>query len=66
MSAPPDDKYEAMSPRAIITQAVELLQAQHSVTEAVAFRMLVQGSVESHEKVRHVAAAIVRELQPEQ
>lgn len=61
MSAP-DDIYDAMSPREIIHQAVALLRSKHQVSESVAFKMLVQGSVDSHEKVRHVAAAIVRDF----
>ena len=59
MSAP-DDIYEEMAPKVVIGRAIALLRSKHDVDEATAFRMLVQGDIDSHEKVREVAATIVR------
>lgn len=59
-SAQSEDIVDNMAPREAIGRAVELLQAEHGVSESGAFKMLVQGSSDSHEKVREVAAAIVR------
>jgi len=44
-----------------IGQAVALLRAEHDVGEEDAFEMLVQGSAHSRERVRKVAATIVRQ-----
>ena len=43
-------------------QAVSLLCAEHDVGEDDAFEMLVQGSAEASERVRKVAATIVRQI----
>ena len=61
MKSQEQDPLEALGPREVIGQAVGLLIARHDVDEAAAFEMLVQRSSESHEKVREIAATIVRQ-----
>ena len=56
-----NDPIEALGARGVIGQAVGVLIAQHDVDEAAAFEMLVQRSADSHEKVREIAATIVRQ-----
>ena len=56
-----EEVIEALGPYETIGQAVALLRAEHDVGEAEAFEMLVQGSADSSERVRKVAATIVRQ-----
>jgi ANTAR domain len=62
MSPRYDDVVEAMSHREVIDEAVALLREKHQVSEADAFRMLLSGSADSQDRVREVAASIVRRL----
>jgi AmiR/NasT family two-component response regulator len=55
---------ELLGPGEVIGQAIDLLMAEHSVDRDGAFALLVQGSADSHERVREVAAAIVRQRAP--
>ena len=61
MPSQEQDPIEALGPREVIGQAIGLLIARHDVGEAEAFEMLVQRSSDSHEKVREIAATIVRQ-----
>ena len=56
-----EEVIEAMGPREPIGTAVALLCAEHNVDEEVAFEMLVQGSAESSERVRTVAATVIQQ-----
>jgi AmiR/NasT family two-component response regulator len=56
-----EEVIEALGPHETIGQAVSLLCAEHDVGEEDAFEMLVQGSADSNERVRKVAASIVRQ-----
>ena len=56
-----EEVIEALGPHETIGQAVALLCAEHAVGEEDAFEMLVQGSADSSERVRNVAATIVRQ-----
>jgi len=60
MRADDDHLFEALGPREVIGRAVDLLCAEHEVSEAEAFEMLVRGSSDSHETVRENAAAVLR------
>ena len=51
----------ALGPHETIGQAVALLCAEHGVDEVDAFGMLVKVSGESSQRVRKVAATIVRQ-----
>ena len=59
MSVRSDKILGAATPREVISQALSLLRAEHSVSEAVAFEMLVSGSSDSHERVLESASRIV-------
>lgn len=59
MSAPRDDVGRDMEPREVIRRAAELLAARYGVSETVAFRRLVQASVDSEVSVREAARRIV-------
>ena len=59
-----DDIIETMGPREVIARAIAMLRDLHHVSEAAAFEMLVSGSSDSQEKVREVAAAILRRSHP--
>ena len=52
---------EALGPYETIGQAVALLCDEHGVGEEDAFEMLVKGSADSSQRVRKVAATIVRQ-----
>jgi len=54
------DETAQLSPRELIVKAIDLLQRKHGVSAAAAFEMMVQGTSVSQDKVREVAAAIVR------
>jgi AmiR/NasT family two-component response regulator len=56
-----EEVLEALGPQETIGQAVALLCAQHDVAEEDAFEILVQDSADSRERVRNVAATIVRQ-----
>ena len=56
-----EEVIEALGPYETIGQAVALLRAEHHVSEDGAFEMLVQCSADSSERVRKVAATIVRQ-----
>jgi len=56
-----EEVIEALGPQETIGQAVSLLCSEHDVGEEDAFEMLVQGSAVSSERVRNVAAIIVRQ-----
>ena len=56
-----EEVIEAMGRREPIGTAVALLCAEHNVDEEVAFELLVQGSAESSERVRTVAATVVQQ-----
>jgi len=55
-----EEVIESLGPQETIGQAVLLLCAEHDVDEEDAFEMLVQGSANSSEPVRNVAATIIR------
>ncbi|MEO7351962.1 MAG: ANTAR domain-containing protein [Marmoricola sp.] len=61
MSSDNENIIKLLGPREVIGQAIGLLMAQHDVDRDAAFAMLVQGSADSQEKVREVAATIVRQ-----
>jgi AmiR/NasT family two-component response regulator len=60
----PQQSAEALGPREVIGRAVGVLMSRHDLDEAAAFELLVQGSVDSRQKVREVAATIVRQSGP--
>ena len=53
-----EEVIEATGPRETIGTAVALLCAEHNVDVEVDFGMLVQGSAESSERLRTVAATV--------
>ena len=56
-----EEVIQALGPSETIGQAVSLLYAEHDVGEEDAFEMLVQGSADSSQRVRKVAAALLRQ-----
>jgi AmiR/NasT family two-component response regulator len=61
MTTRTDKAPTTLGPREAITRAVDLLIAQHGVSQAEAFEMLVQGSADSSERVQETANRIVVE-----
>lgn len=61
MSSDNENIIEMLGPGEVIGQAIALLMAENQVDRDGAFALLVQGSADSHEKVREVAATIVRQ-----
>jgi AmiR/NasT family two-component response regulator len=56
-----DEVIVALGPRDTIIGAVALLREEHDVDEEVAFEMLVRGAVDSSQRVRTVAATVIRQ-----
>ncbi len=52
---------ELLGPREVIGQAIDVLMRRDDVSRDAAFELLVQGSSESHHRVREVAAEIIRQ-----
>ncbi|MCW2846979.1 MAG: hypothetical protein JWR90_953 [Marmoricola sp.] len=52
---------ELLGPHDVIGQALGVLMAEHDLSRDAAFEMLVQGSTDSHQKVRRVAERIIEE-----
>ena len=61
MSSDNENIIDLLGPGEVIGQAIVLLMAERHVDRDGAFAILVQGSADSHEKVRDVAASIVRQ-----
>jgi hypothetical protein len=61
MSSDNENIIELLGPGEVIGQAIELLMAERDVDRDGAFAILVQGSADSHERVREVASTIVRQ-----
>ena len=56
-----EEVIEVLGPQETIGQAVSVLCTEHDVGEEDAFEMLVQASATSSERVRNIAATIVRQ-----
>jgi AmiR/NasT family two-component response regulator len=52
---------ELLGPREVIGQAIHQLMDTHDVSRDAAFELLVQGSSNSHRKVRDIAAEIIQQ-----
>ena len=61
MSTDDENIIELLGPGEVIGQAIALLMAERDVDRDGAFAILVQGSADSHERVREVAASLVRQ-----
>ncbi len=59
MTSDVENIIELLGPREVIGQALALLMASYDVSRDAAFEMLVEGSSDSHLKVREFAATIV-------
>jgi AmiR/NasT family two-component response regulator len=64
LSATQGDPRLRETSRVVIHQAMRLLTATHGVTEASAYSIMVQASVDTRTTVRETATRIVAELTP--
>ena len=61
MSSDVENIIGPLGPREVIGQAMHLLMAKDHLSLDGAFELLVQGSSRSNQRVREIAAAIVRQ-----